>query len=68
MSFSLLVTAILPVPSPLLLITLVLDFKKFAKMLVLKRVELYHICFSKMETYRKKCNIENLTQIQFIVV
>ena len=34
MSFSLLVTPILPVPSPLLLITLTLDFKKCAKMLV----------------------------------
>ena len=35
---------------------------------VLKRVELYHICFSKWEHKEKKRNIENLTQIEYIAV
>ena len=77
MFFSLLVTPILPVSSPLLTITLTLDCKQCSEMLVFSMFQReqssFRFVFQKWEhtekkKTKKKRNIENLTQIHYIVV
>ena len=72
MFFSLLVTPILPVSSPLLLISLTLDCKLCTEMLVFSMFQREQsstmLAFQKWNIKKKKRNIENLTQIQYIVV
>ena len=72
MFFSVLVTLNLPVSSPLLPITLTLDCQQCTEMFVFL---MFHreqsstiFVFQKWEHKEKKWNIENLTQIQYIVV
>ena len=72
MFFFLLITPILPVSSPLLPITLTLDCKQCTEMLVFSMFQREYsstiFVFRKWEHKEKKWNIENLTQIQYIVV
>ena len=72
MFFSLLVTPILPVSSPLLPITLTLDCKQCTEMLVFsmfqRELSSTIFVFQKWEHKEKKRNLEILTQIQYIVV